>query len=121
MKKGKKPGEFLKTKIRNKNIHKNFELLRQLQNEEISEAEILVQTESGYKKVIVEKIKAKCLADIAEPPLGSRIIYLADKGRGRKIRMGTAIDKDGYTVYSDTGHLLRLFDGILAVVKNDAP
>lgn len=114
MKKGKKPGEFLKTKIRNKNIQKNFELLRQLQNEEISEAEILVQTESGYKKVIVEKIKA-------EPPLGSRIIYLADKGRGRKIRMGTAIDKDGYTVYSDTGHLLRLFDGILAVVKNDAP
>lgn len=82
----KKPGEFKKSKQRNKNIQHNRDQLKLLKEEKIDKAELFILDPDGFKKVTIER-------GISYGPWP--IVYLSHHGKKSKLRTGTLIGDDG--------------------------
>jgi len=92
MKKGKKPGEFLKQKRSHKQRQHNQDMIKQLRNGDIFQAELFALNQDGMCKVIVEALPLDtstlsttggtivCLAGSKHKNLHIADIYAKDNG-----------------------------------------
>jgi hypothetical protein len=88
-----KKGEFQAARRKNKNIARNFYLIKSLNDDTLLEARLMIETDQGFKPFLCKKYHL-------DLPVGTQVVFLPNNGKGRKLRLGVLIDKDGYNIFS---------------------
>jgi len=91
MKKGKKPGEFLRQKRSHKQRQHNQDMITKLRNGDIFQAEMFALGSDGMFKVLVEAPPLN-IQELAEPP--SRTIVCLAGGRHKNLHLAHMYPKD---------------------------
>jgi|GEM_PF-6141683 hypothetical protein len=91
MKKGKKPGEFLKQKRSHKQRQHNQDMIAQLRNGDIFQAEMFALGSNGMVKVLVEAPPLN-IQELADPP--SRTIVCLAGGKHKNLHLADMYTKD---------------------------
>lgn len=86
----KKPGEFKKSKQRNKNIQHNRDQLKLLKEGTIPQAELFILDPNGFKRVTIVRWDCEDSPSLS----GAIIVYLSHGGKKSKLRTGLFYDKD---------------------------
>lgn len=93
----KQPGQFLKTKQRNKNIQHNREQLKLLKEKTVETVELFILEPDGFKKVTT----APFLYTEYDKEHGQldavKIVYLANNGKKSKLRTAHIVPKRSNT------------------------
>lgn len=102
----KKPGEFKKSKIKNKNIQNNMDRLRLLREGTLNEAELLILDFDGFKKVTVIPVTSN----------SQKVVYLANGGKKHKLRTAMVSCKNDCQLVTPNGAFFIKEEYILAEV-----
>jgi hypothetical protein len=86
----KKPGEFQKSKKKNKNIQHNRDQIKLLREYQIQLAELFILDDDGFKKVSIIEMPSNHDAR----PLYAKVVFLSSNGRGHRLRTGYYADKN---------------------------
>lgn len=106
----KKPGEFKKSKLKNKNIQNNMDRLRLLNEGILKEAELLILDFDGFKKVTVVPLSL----------YARKVVYLANNGKKHKLRTADVSYKNDCELVTPNGAFYIKESHILAeVIKEE--
>lgn len=105
----KKPGEFKKSKIKNKNIQNNMDRLRLLNEGTLKEAELLILDFDGFKKVTVIPVSSH----------SEKVVYLANGGKKHRLRTAMVSCNNDCQLVTPNGSFYIKEDHILAEVVQE--